>query len=72
MTKIVETLQKQLETKGTEINTYRETHNLKIKGEENKEPEKQDKDSAKAGGVLVAKDTWLFWLSDVMRFSRLV
>ena len=31
MTKIVKTLQKQLETKGTEINTYRETHNLKIK-----------------------------------------
>ena len=60
MTKIVETLQKQLESKGTEINQYRETHNLKIKGEENKEVEKQDKDSAKSGGVLVAKDhTWL-------------
>ena len=57
MGKIVESLQKQLESKGTEINQYRETHNLKIKGEENKEPEKQEKDSTKSGGVLVAKDT---------------
>lgn len=57
MGKLVDTLSKQLETKGQEINKYRETHNLKIKGEESKEPEKQEKDSAKAGGVLVAKNS---------------
>ncbi|XP_045210075.1 prefoldin subunit 2-like [Mercenaria mercenaria] len=57
MGKLVETLSRQLEQKGKEINQYRETHNLKIKGEENKDVEKQDKDTAKAGGVLVAKDS---------------
>lgn len=57
MGKLVETLTRQLEQKGQEINQYRETHNLKIKGEENKDVEKQDKDQAKAGGVLVAKDS---------------
>lgn len=57
MGKLVETLSKQLEQKGQEINKYRETHNLKIKGEDSKEPEKQDSDSAKAGGVLVAKNS---------------
>ncbi|XP_060594563.1 prefoldin subunit 2-like [Ruditapes philippinarum] len=57
MGKLVETLSRQLEAKGQEINLYRETHNLKIKGEENKDVEKQEKDTAKAGGVLVAKDS---------------
>ena len=57
MGKLVETLTKQLEQKGTEINHYREQHNLTIKGEENKEPTKQEKDTAKAGGVLVAKES---------------
>ncbi|KAL4229502.1 Prefoldin subunit 2 [Mactra antiquata] len=57
MGKLVESLTKQLEQKGVEINQYREQHNLKIKGEDSKEPEKQDKDSAKSGGVLVAKDS---------------
>ena len=55
MTKIKDSLTKQLEIKGQEINKYRELHNLKIKGEENKDMEKSDKD-VKAGGVLVAKD----------------
>ena len=58
MGKLVEQLSKSLEQKGQEINKYRETHNLKIKGEDSKEPEKQDSDSAKAGGVLVAKNSW--------------
>ena len=57
MGKLVETLTRQLEAKGQEINQYRETHNLKIKGEENKDVEKQEKDTAKSGGVLVAKDS---------------
>ena len=46
-----------LVSQGEEINKYRETHNLKIKGEESKEPEKKDKDASKAGGVLVAKNS---------------
>ncbi|KAL5020063.1 hypothetical protein ScPMuIL_002955 [Solemya velum] len=59
MAKIVDTLKKQLETKGVEINKYREQYNLKIRGEENKDPEKQDKDATKTltTGVLVAKDS---------------
>ncbi|KAL3886766.1 hypothetical protein ACJMK2_026739 [Sinanodonta woodiana] len=55
---MVKTLAKQLENKGVEINTYREQHNLKIKGEESSQPvEKKEQDSSKAGGVLVAKDS---------------
>ncbi|KAH3700200.1 prefoldin subunit 2-like [Dreissena polymorpha] len=59
MGKVVENLNKSLEQKGLEINKYRETHNLKIKGEESKEPEKQGhgQDTSKAGGVLVAKNS---------------
>lgn len=56
MSKLVETLSKQLETKGNEINKYRERHNLKIKGEESKDMEKSSKD-VKTGGVLVAKES---------------
>ncbi|XP_014782526.1 prefoldin subunit 2 [Octopus bimaculoides] len=53
MSKLIETLNKQLESKGTEINKYRETHNLKIRGEESSEVEKQE---TKPGtqGVLVS------------------
>lgn len=56
MGKIVDTLTEKLEQKGVEINKYREQHNVKIKGEESKEPEKQDQE-VKSGGVLVAKDS---------------
>lgn len=56
MSKLVETLTKQLEVKGNEINKYREKYNLKIKGEESKEMEKSSKD-VKTGGVLVAKES---------------
>ena len=58
MSKLVETLTKQLEVKGNEINKYREKYNLKIKGEESKEMEKSSKD-VKTGGVLVVKGTQL-------------
>ncbi|CAI9737358.1 prefoldin subunit 2-like [Octopus vulgaris] len=53
MSKLIETLNKQLESKGIEINKYRETHNLKIRGEESSEVEKQE---TKPGtqGVLVS------------------
>ncbi|XP_048778205.2 prefoldin subunit 2-like [Ostrea edulis] len=56
MGKLVETLTKQLESKGSEINKYREKHNLKIKGEESKDMEKSNKDM-KTAGVLVAKES---------------
>ncbi|XP_069115410.1 prefoldin subunit 2-like [Argopecten irradians] len=56
MGKIIETLNVKLEEKGKEINKYREQHNLKIKGEESKENDKQDQE-VKSGGVLVAKDS---------------
>ncbi|WAR04649.1 PFD2-like protein [Mya arenaria] len=57
MEKMVDSMKGSLVTKGEEINKYRETHNLKIKGEDSKEPEKKEKDASKAGGVLVAKDS---------------
>ncbi|XP_062595383.1 prefoldin subunit 2-like [Saccostrea cucullata] len=56
MGKLVESLSKQLETKGSEINKFRTKYNLKIKGEESKEMEKSSKD-VKTGGVLVAKES---------------
>ena len=56
LNKMVETLTKQLETKGIEINKYREEYNLQIKGEDSRNQEKQEKD-VKTGGVLVAKET---------------
>jgi len=55
ISKIVESLTKQLESKGTELNEYREKHNIRIRGEEeSKESSSQDK-SNKSSGVLVAK-----------------
>ncbi|XP_050416818.1 prefoldin subunit 2 [Patella vulgata] len=59
MSKLVETLSKQMETKGSEINKFREQHNLKIRGEDSKEIEGKDQDASKSGasGVLVAKDS---------------
>ena len=57
MEKMVDSMKSSLVSQGEEINKYRETHNLKIKGEESKEPEKKDKDASKAGGVLVAKNS---------------
>ncbi|KAK6173079.1 hypothetical protein SNE40_016608 [Patella caerulea] len=59
MSKLVETLSKQMETKGSEINKFREEHNLKIRGEDSKDIEGKDQDAAKSGasGVLVSKDS---------------
>ncbi|GAB1602084.1 prefoldin subunit 2-like [Argonauta hians] len=53
MSKLIETLNTQLEAKGVEINQYRESHNLKIRGEDTGEVEKQE---TKPGtqGVLVS------------------
>ncbi|XP_071174018.1 prefoldin subunit 2-like [Mytilus galloprovincialis] len=54
LNKMVETLTKQLETKGIEINKYREEYNLQIKGEDSRGQDKQEKDVKTTGGVLVA------------------
>merc|ERR1712018_304511 len=56
ITKLIETLQKQLETKGTELNEYREKHNIRVRGEDEKPGETADsKDNkpAPTQGVLV-------------------
>ncbi|ESN98079.1 hypothetical protein HELRODRAFT_84863 [Helobdella robusta] len=43
MSKISETLRKQLEAKGKELQEYREKHNIKIRGESDKPFEEEDK-----------------------------
>jgi len=57
MGKIVDSLTKQLESKGIEINKYRDQYNLKIKGEESKDHSDSQEKEVKSGGVLVAKDS---------------
>nr|KAG5700419.1 hypothetical protein BaRGS_010332 [Batillaria attramentaria] len=58
MANFVENMTKQLETKGKEINTYREEHNIRIRGEEeNSREEKPEKDTKSGGGVLVANNS---------------
>lgn len=58
MGKFVETMTKQLENKGREINAYREEHNIRIRGEEENRPEKCESDAKSGGGVLVANNPW--------------
>ena len=55
MSKLIETLDKQLTEKGEEINGYMEKHNIQIKDQPGsaKKEEKVDSD-AKSGGVLVS------------------
>ncbi len=56
--KVTETLTGQLESKGKEINEYREKYNLRIRGEEDTPSEiNKEKESKASSGVLVAKDT---------------
>jgi hypothetical protein len=57
MTQFVETMAKQLETKGREINTYCKDHNIRIRAEDEARgdgPDAQAKTSG--GGVLVANN----------------
>ncbi|XP_041375487.1 prefoldin subunit 2-like [Gigantopelta aegis] len=56
MAKLIESFKKKLEAKGADINKYRETHDVKIRGEESRETTDQQKES-KPGGVLVANDS---------------
>ena len=55
MSKLIDTLDKQLTEKGEEINGYMEKHNIQIKDQPGsaKKEEKVDSD-AKSGGVLVS------------------
>ena len=56
--KLVDTLTQQLENKGKEINEYREKHNIRVRGEEDKQDDKEkEKKPASSQGVLVAKDS---------------
>jgi len=52
--KLHEALQQQLETKGRELQEYREKHNIRIRGEEDRGLASQD--TAAKAGVLVAQD----------------
>ncbi|XP_071959059.1 prefoldin subunit 2-like [Antedon mediterranea] len=56
LTKLLETLKQQLELKGKDLQAYREKHNIRIRGEETDDKEKEP--AAKTGGsqsILVAK-----------------
>ncbi|CAJ0948630.1 unnamed protein product [Ranitomeya imitator] len=57
--KIIETLSSQLQTKGRELNEYREKHNIRLMGEDNqKQPPKENGDGPgskpSSAGVLVS------------------
>ena len=55
--KVVETLTKQLETKGKDLNEYREKYGIRVRGEEDKDDQKKDDSKSSTQGVLVAKDS---------------
>lgn len=56
--KIIETLNGQLQTKGRELNEFREKHNIRLMGEDEKQPPKEGGDGSGAkpssAGVLVS------------------
>ncbi|XP_056401495.1 prefoldin subunit 2 [Hyla sarda] len=53
--KIMETLSAQLQTKGRELNEYREKHNIRLMGEdEQKQTPKEDGGKSSSAGVLVS------------------
>merc|ERR1711874_237658 len=54
MGKLIETLEKQLQEKGEEINGYMEKHNIQVRGNTDKKEEAGNDSGVKAGGVLVA------------------
>ncbi|XP_076457479.1 prefoldin subunit 2-like [Babylonia areolata] len=61
MSQFVETMGKQLESKGKEINAYREENNIRIRGEEDPKAEaaavSDSKSGSGSGGVLVANSS---------------
>ena len=54
---MVETLTKQLETKGKDLNEYRKKYGIRVRGEEDKDDQKKDDSKSSTQGVLVAKDS---------------
>lgn len=58
LTKVIEAITEQLSKKGTEINEYKEKHNIKIRGQDEIPEEKEEKSAATSsesrGNVLVA------------------
>ncbi|CAH1796673.1 unnamed protein product, partial [Owenia fusiformis] len=54
--KLIESFKSQLESKGKEINEYRETHNIKVRGEDGKTPEAAKDTKSSTQGVLVAQN----------------
>ena len=55
MGKLIETLEKQLQEKGEEINGYMEKHNIQVRGNTDKKEEVgKDAGEVKTGGVLVS------------------
>ena len=57
LAKLCEALTKQVEAKGKEINEFRETHNIRVKGEQAPNQAQEDKDKGSTQGVLVASGT---------------
>ncbi|XP_033119428.1 prefoldin subunit 2-like [Anneissia japonica] len=55
--KLLENLKLQLEIKGKELQAYREKHNIRIRGEETEEKEKETTKAAGSQSVLVGKGT---------------
>ena len=55
---VVNNLTKQLETKGKELNEFRERHNIRVRGEDEEKPTTKDDDASKASqGILVAPNS---------------
>ena len=57
LSKLIETLNKQVEAKGKEINEYREKYGIRVRGEQAPEQAAEDKKSSSTQGVLVAPST---------------
>jgi len=53
LTKLAEVLSQQLEAKGKDLQDYREKHNIRVRGEEERAP--AAKDSSSKAGVLVGE-----------------
>ena len=51
----MESLQAQLEIKGKELNIYRETYNIRVRGEDEGGAKDKDTKQASTQGVLVAQ-----------------
>ena len=53
--KVLDALTSQLETKGRDLNAYREQHNIRVRGEEDGPSKEKDSSKSSTQGVLVAQ-----------------